>query len=188
MNEEQLLKDIENDPQKFGQVYEAFHNKIFGYVYRRTTDYETARDIVAETFLKAYVNIGKFKWNNISLLYWLYKIATNELNKYFNSHHYSPRSLSRIQEEYGIDITDHTNAETERIKLQDELEKHQEFMRINDLVRKLDAKYQDVISLRFFEHKSIKEIALILDKKEGTVKSLLSRGLEKLKEKLKSQT
>jgi RNA polymerase sigma-70 factor (ECF subfamily) len=184
LNEEQLLKDIENDPEKFGQVYEAFYNKIFGYVYRRTTDYEAARDITAETFLKANVNIGKFKWRNISLLYWLYTIATNELNKYFNSHKYKPHSLCRIQEEYGIDITDHSNAETESIKLQDDLEKHQEFMRVNDSIRKLDIKYQDVISLRFFEHKSIKEIAMILDKKEGTIKSLLSRGIEKLKDNL----
>ena len=184
MNEEQLLKDIENDPQKFGVVYEAFYNKIFGYVYRRTTDYEAAGDITAETFLKAYVNIGKFKWNNISLLYWLYKIATNELNKYFNSHKYKPHSLNRIQEEYGIDLTDHSNAETESIKLQDDLEKHQEFIRINEQIRKMDIKYQEVIALRFFEHRSIKDIAVILDKKEGTVKSLLSRGIEKLKENI----
>jgi RNA polymerase sigma-70 factor (ECF subfamily) len=186
LNEEQLLKDIENDPQKFGLVYEAFYNKIFGYVYRRTTDYEAAGDITAETFLKAYANIGKFKWRNISLLSWLYKIATNELNKYFNSHKYRPHSLSRIQEEYGIDIADHSNAETESIKLQDELEKHQDFMKINDSIRKLNTKYQDVISLRFFEHKSINEIALILNKKEGTIKSLLSRGIKKLKENIKS--
>jgi RNA polymerase sigma-70 factor, ECF subfamily len=186
LNEEQLLKDIKADPQNFGQVYEIFYNKIFGYVYRRTTDYEAARDITAETFLKAYVNIGKFKWRNISMLYWLYQIATNELNKYFNRHKYRPQSLSRIQEEYSIDLTDHSNAETENIKLQEELEKHQEFKKINNCIRTFDLKYQEVISLRFFEHKSIKEIALILDKKEGTIKSLLSRGLEKLKEHLKS--
>ena len=187
MNEEQLLKDIKDDPQKFGEVYVAFHNKIFGYVYRRTTDYDAAKDITAETFLKAYVNIDRFKWNNISLLHWLFRIATNELNKYFNSHKYKPHSLCRIQEEYGIDITDHSNAETESIKLQNELEKHQEFTRINDSIRMLDIKYQEVISLRFFEHKSIKEIAIILTKKEGTVKSLLSRGIEKLQDHLKSK-
>jgi RNA polymerase sigma-70 factor (ECF subfamily) len=187
LNEEQLLKDIENDPEKFGQVYEAFYNKIFGYAYRRTTDYEAARDIAAETFLKAFVKIDQFKWRDISLLYWLYQIATNELNKYFNSHKYKPHSLSRIQEEYGIDITDHSNAETESIKLQDELEKHQEFVRINNCIKILDIKYQDVISLRFFEHKSIKEIAIIVNKKEGTIKSLLSRGIEKLKQNLNSK-
>ena len=184
MDEEQLLKDIENDPQQFGQLYEAFHNRIFGYVYRRTTNYEAAKDITAETFLKAYVNIGKFKWRNVSVVYWLYRIATNELNKYFNSSRYMPHSLNRIQEEYGIDITDNTNAETESIRMQDELQKHQDFLEINDRIKKLDVKYQEVIALRFFEQKSLNEISIILDKKEGTVKSLLSRGIEKLKQEL----
>ena len=181
MDEEQILKDIEKDPEKFGEIYQAFHSKIFGYVFRRTMDYEAAKDITAEIFLKAYVNIGKFRWRNVSVLYWLYKIATNELNKYFNSNKYSPESLCRIQEEYGINITDHSNAETENVKLQEELEKHQEFIKINKLLKTLDKKYQDVIALRFYEKKSIKEISIILDKKEGTIKSLLSRGIEKLK-------
>jgi RNA polymerase sigma-70 factor (ECF subfamily) len=45
----------------------------------------------------------------------------------------------------------------------------------------LDLKYQEVIALRFFEEKSIQQISAILNKKEGTVKSLLSRGLKKLR-------
>ena len=52
-------------------------------------------------------------------------------------------------------------------------------------LKKLDIKYQEVLSLRFYEKKSHKEISEILDKKEGTIKSLLSRGLEKLKIKFK---
>lgn len=185
LNEEQLLREIEADPAKFGQVYEAFYNKIFGYAYRRTTDYEAAQDITAETFLKAFANIGKFKWRNISILYWLYQIATNELNKYFNSSKYKPQSLNRIEEEYGIDVIDHSNEQTEVSRLQDELEKSQEFVRINEHIKQLDTKYADVISLRFFEQRSLKEIAIILDKKEGTIKSLLSRGIGKLKDQLK---
>jgi RNA polymerase sigma-70 factor (ECF subfamily) len=92
-----------------------------------------------------------------------------------------PESLSRIQEEYGFDLTDYSNAETERILLEEDLEKHQEFMKINDRIKKLDTRYQDVISLRFYEQKTIKEIAVVLGKKEGTVKSLLSRGIDILK-------
>jgi len=137
-------------------------------------------------FIEELPNISQFKWRNISLLYWLYQIATNELNKYFNAHKYRPHSLCRIQEEYGIDITDRSSAETESIKLQDELDKHQDFMKINACIRKMDIKYGEVISLRFFENKSINEIAIILNKKEGTIKSLLSRGVEKLKENIKS--
>jgi RNA polymerase sigma-70 factor (ECF subfamily) len=182
LNEEKLLKEIENNPQKFGEIYEAFYKKIFGYVFRRTLNYDTAKDITAETFLKAYTGIGNFKWRNISILYWLYRIATNELNKYFNSQKYMPESLNRIYEEYGVNITDYSIAETERMMLEEELEMHQQFIKVNDFIKKLDIKYQEVISLKYFEQKSIKEIAIILNKKEGTVKSLLSRGIDKLKE------
>jgi len=181
LNEEKLLRELEHDPHKFGEIYEAFYGKIFGYVFRRTTNYDAAKDIAAETFLKAFSGIGKFKWRNISVLYWLYRIATNELNRYFNSRKYVPESLSRIYEEYGVDITDYSNAETERLHLEEDLEKHQEFMRVHEFVKQLDIKYQEVISLRFYEQKSIKEIAIILDKKEGTVKSLLSRGIDMLR-------
>lgn len=44
MNEEKLLKEIENDPQKFGKIYEVFYKKIFGYVFRRTLNYDAAKD------------------------------------------------------------------------------------------------------------------------------------------------
>ena len=184
MNEEKLLQEIETDPQKFAEVYEAFYRDIFGYVYRRTTNYDAAKDIAAETFLKAYTGIGKFRWRNISILHWLYRIATNEINKYFNSRKYLPESIHRIHEEYGVDITDYSNAETERILLEEDLQRHQDFVKINDLIKTLDTKYQEVLALRFYEQRSIEEIAVILGKKTGTVKSLLSRGVDKLKKGL----
>ncbi len=181
LNEEQLFKDIQNDPQKFGEIYDAFYSKVFGYAFRRTANYDAAKDIAAETFLRAYAGLGKFKWRNISALHWLYRIATNELNKYFRDSSYAPDSLARIHEEYGIKLTDYSDAETEKIRLEEELERHQEFIRVNASLKQLDTKYQDVISLRFFEQKSLKEIAVILGKRQGTVKSLLSRGIDKLK-------
>jgi RNA polymerase sigma-70 factor, ECF subfamily len=184
VDEEQLLKDIRHDPQKFGEIYEAFYAKIFGYAFRRTASYDAARDIAAETFLKAFAGIGKFQWRHVSIVHWLYRIATNELNRYFNSRRYAPDSLCRIREEYGIDITDGSNAESERMLLEEEMERRREFARINGIVRKLDAKYQEVIALRFYEQKSIGEIAIIVGKREGTVKSLLSRGVEKLRRTL----
>ena len=184
MNEETLLKDIRDDPQKFGEFYEAFYQRIFGYAFRRTANYDAAKDIAAETFLKAYVSIGRFRWRNISLLYWLYRIATNEINKYYRSRKYKPESLQRVQEEYGVDLTDYSNAESEQIMLEEDLRRHREFAKIHEIITTLDVKYQEVISLRYFEQESIKDIAFILGKREGTIKSLLSRGIEKVRQHL----
>jgi RNA polymerase sigma-70 factor (ECF subfamily) len=50
-------------------------------------------------------------------------------------------------------------------------------------LKTLPIKYQEVISFKYFEGKENKEIAEILLIKEGTLKSLISRGLEKLRKK-----
>lgn len=141
LNEEQLFKDLENDPAKFGEIYDAFYGKIFGYALRRTASYDVAKDIAAETFFKAYRGIGRFKWRNISVLHWLYRIATNELKKYFRTSSYAPESLGRIQEEYGVAVTDYTNAEIERVRLEEELERHTEFLKVQAQLKALDTKY-----------------------------------------------
>lgn len=185
MNEETLLKEIQSDPRKFGDVYEAFYQNIFGYAFRRTTSYDAAKDIAAETFLKAFGGIHRFIWRDISVLHWLYRIATNEINRYYRHKRYAPESLERVQEEYGVQLTDFATAESERLALDDELSRHREFVRMHGAVRLLDKKYQDVIALRYYEQRSLKDIAAILGKKEGTIKSLHSRGLELLRKRLK---
>ncbi|MFO7996514.1 MAG: sigma-70 family RNA polymerase sigma factor, partial [Dehalococcoidia bacterium] len=68
------------------------------------------------------------------------------------------------------------------IEAQEELKQHQDFLKIQEKIVRLPAKYQEVIALRFFEQKQIKEMAEILGKKEGTIKSLLHRAVEKLRE------
>ena len=68
--------------------------------------------------------------------------------------------------------------------MEKELKDHHDFIEVQKHLKTLSTKYQEVIALRFFENKSIPEIAEILEKKEGTIKSLLSRGLEKIRNEM----
>jgi len=56
-----------------------------------------------------------------------------------------------------------------------------DFLILHEKIKKLPNIYQDIIVLKFFEKKKGKEIAEILGKKEGTVKSLVHRAIEKLR-------
>ena len=71
-------------------------------------------------------------------------------------------------------------------ELEIELQKHSEFLAVLTALKTLPEKYQGVISLRYFEGKTNAEIAEILGLKAGTLKSLLSRGLEILRKKCNS--
>ena len=179
--EEILIEQIKGDPQKFGVLFDAHYSGIFNYIFRRVADYETARDISSETFLKAFLNITKFKWMGISVSFWLYRIAGTELMQYYRKKKYSPDSLNMLIDTPDWDMPDRESTIEGKLQIEKEAQQDEDFILIQQAIKKFPVIYQEVLALRYFEQKSIKDIAAILDKKEGTVKSLLSRGVEKLR-------
>ncbi|OGU83009.1 MAG: hypothetical protein A2W11_04125 [Ignavibacteria bacterium RBG_16_35_7] len=179
-----LLEKIRADPREFGILFDQYYTRIFGYILRRTLNYDLSGDIAAETFLKAFLKINDFKWRDISISSWFFKIATNEINQYYRKQKYSPHSLDLLLEREEFDIANAESFEEEKTRVEEELKNHADFMLVQKKLEKLPVKYQEVIALKYFEDKSIKEISEILDKKEGTIKSLISRGSQKLKDSL----
>jgi len=182
-SEKHFIEKAKNDPRVFGQLYDLYYPKIFGYIFRVTGNYTISCDITSETFLKAWIKIGLFKWKGISISSWFFKIATNELNQYFRKKRYTPFTLldlSVFDRESSDSLkyfSDESNETTSKLDEEDE------FKSLHQKMKMLSPTYQKVIALRYFEEMSIKEISEILGRKEGTVKSLLFRGLEKLKNK-----
>jgi RNA polymerase sigma-70 factor (ECF subfamily) len=173
-----------NSPQAFGSLYEQHYSQIFGYVYRRILHWETAQDITAEVFFKAYRSFWRFRWSSIPIGAWFYRIAANEVNMYFRVGRFKRDvSLTELLDEKGFDAPDSAST-IEKANAERELQQSQDFVLIQACLRSLPAKYQGVIALRYFEGKNIREIAEILGKREGTIKSLLSRGLERIRKKL----
>jgi len=111
---------------------------------------------------------------------WLYKIATNEIAAYYRQETYKSISMDYLQAQ-GFEPESWYNLEEEIIAAQNALQKHEDLLICRKAVKELPRKYQDVITLRFFADKKISEIAVIVGKPEGTVKSSLHRGLHKLK-------
>lgn len=179
IEERELLERIKREPQAFALLYDKYYNSIFGYVFRRTGQYDLSRDIAAETFLRAYQRIDLFEWRNISFASWFYKIASNEIRKYFRKAKYTPACLEDL--EITSNLPYQEGIETERAALEKSMEEYIQFRLVQEQLKNLGLKYQEVIALRFFERKSVREIGEILGKNEGTVKSLLSRGLQRLR-------
>jgi len=182
--EKELLARARHCPEAFGQLYNQNYPAILNYCIRRTGDIELAQDITAETFVKALKNIGRFEWRGSSFSVWLYRIAGNELASYFRKGTYKAVSLEYLRESQGFEPVAFHELEAELIAAQEKLARHQEFLACRQQISLLPLKYQEVIALRFFAGKSHKEIAGILGKPEGTVKSLLHRGLERLRKQL----
>lgn len=183
MSEEQLINEIKANPDRFSLVYDEHYQRIFNYCFKRTKDFDASRDIVSETFLKAYLNFDRFVWKGVPIQSWLYRIATNEINLHFRSKKYRPSLLNEIDSSKGIKSND-PELLMEREAAEQEMERHEKFIKVQKEISKLPVKYQEVIALKYFEKLKIKEISKILKKPEGTIKSLLSRGVNLLKQKL----
>jgi RNA polymerase sigma-70 factor (ECF subfamily) len=181
MTESELLNRIKINPAEFSELFRLYYKPIFGYILRRTGDFDEAADITADTFFKAFKHINKFSYNGISIKVWLYRIATNELNMFGRQKKRHNSIFERIGRE-DMDLFNHYFQE-DRKEYEIELQKHDQFQEILKELKTLPVKYQEVISLKYFEGKTNKEITEILPIKEGTLKSHLSRGIQKLREK-----
>ena len=167
------------DPKAFGEIFDANYDRMFGFALKRVGDADVAADIAAEVFAKALKGVGWFSWRGIPISVWLYRIAQNEINMYFRKRKYLPASLSALMDA-GYDSADDMLV-AERRELETILQSADDEARVREVLGSLSRIGQEVIALRYFEGLRTKEIAKILGKPEGTVRSLLSRAVADLR-------
>ncbi len=179
--EEELVKRAQHNREAFGELYGIYYQRIFNFAVKRTADIQLSLDITSITFLKALNQIHKYRWRDVPFGAWLYRIAGNEVND-----HYRRQGGKRIASiEEIAELADTGDYADEIHHAEEELSRQEEFLLLHKKIAELPEMYQEVIALKFFEKKKIKEMVKILGKKEGTIKSLIHRGLEKLKEKMR---
>ncbi len=176
--ERELVERAKTDPQAFGILYDEYFSQIFGYILRRTASIPVAQDVTAEVFFKALRSIKGFQWRGIPFSDWLYRIAIHEIANFYTHNGHNRVLTDEMKHSLSLfDASVETGAEEAEARLQQE----SDLLTLHKSITKLTQKYQEVITLRFFEKKQINQIAAILGKREGTIKSLLHRGLERLR-------
>lgn len=157
--------------EKFIEAYNLFADAIFRHCFFRTSNRELSKDIVQETFIKAwqYVRQGN-KIENFKPF--LYRIATNLIID--ESRRKKAASLEEL-EEHGFEPA---NDEYHKIQIQ------LEFNEILAELEKLEESAREVIVMRYVDQLTPKEIAAILGEPENRISVRLHRALEKLRKLL----
>jgi len=178
--EKELVEQAKHDPHAFGKLYDVYYPKISQYIFRRIGNIQESQDITSEVFYKVMKGLRNFEWRNISFSSWVYKIATNEITNHYRQKKHTFLSLDFLFEKHHFELPDKTNIEQDFIAVEKTLADHQNFLFIQQLLQELPLNYQEILSLRFFEKKKIQEISEITGKNTNTIKSLISRGIQKL--------
>ena len=154
---------------------------LYNFGYRLTLDEDDARDLVQETYLKAFRFIDSFR-KGTNAKAWLFRILKNGFINEYRKKKKEPAKVDYqdVENIYNADeATGSMNAELRVESLQEELGDE-----ISGALNTLDEDFRTVILLCDVEGFKYEEIADILDIPIGTVRSRLHRARTMLKEKL----
>lgn len=150
-------------------LYNTFSAKMFGLCLQYTNEYEEAKDILQEGFIRVFTNLNQYNQKG-SFEGWIRRIMINTALEKYRDKNYLARvddEIEKREEIIEVDVVDDLSA--------------QELMKF---IHDLSPKYRMVFNLYAIEGYSHKEIGVLLNISEGTSKSNLSRARTILQEKI----
>ena len=174
--DQKLVQEAQQDPQQFAVLYDKYFDQIYRYVYRRVSDKDTVHDLVSQTFYDALSHIKSFEWRGYPFSSWLYKIAHNNVLKWYREQSKGQKvNLDDINEIADLTVDQNRDAVVK--------EKQAEVQKVLD---QLDDEEREIIRLKFFEEVSNIEIAEIMGLSANHIGVKVYRTLKKVKQLLKS--
>lgn len=169
-NEQRLIQRAQQgDRQAFADLYERYQPAIYNYLYYRIDDPDCAEELTCEVFSRMVQNICHYRNQGQPFLAWLYTIARNLRIDYY-------RETGKAQM---VELDDALS--TEEGSPAEALEFHLKAECLKKTLQFLTEDQQFVILAKFVEEQTNSEIALLMDKPEGAIKSLQHRALATLR-------
>ncbi|MGH8895381.1 MAG: sigma-70 family RNA polymerase sigma factor, partial [Actinomycetes bacterium] len=165
------------DPEAFGQIYDAYVDSIYRYLYYRVGSHALAEDLTSETFLRALRRIDSFTWQGKDIGAWFVTIARNLVTDHVKS--------SRFRLE--VTTADMLDADRADDGIEEEVIGRLQSAALLDAVRQLKAEQQECIVLRFLQGLSVAETSKVMKRSEGAVKQLQLRAVRALAKLLPEQ-
>ena len=172
--EQVLIQRAKRDAEAFGELYERYADRIYNYIFYRTGDIAEAEDLTARVFYRALGHMDEYQARGAPFAAWLYRIAHNLVANWY-------RDRSRHKNIRLDDIASLAERAAGPHHLAEQNEETQTLLRA---IRKLPAERQQLLILKFGDELANDEIAQIMGRSEGAVKSLYHRTLLALREEL----
>ena len=167
-----ILRAADGDEVAFDLLSELYRQPLLAQAMRMLRNADDANDAVQETFLKALRAIKEFDPERPHRP-WLCRICNNCCVDLVRHRRFSGENLENHE---------HMIREGDEVESQaaGSIRRGQLF----DAISHLPEKYRNIILMRHFRHMEVTEIALALDRPEGTIKSWLFRARAMLKKEL----
>lgn len=148
---------------------EKYQERLYRHVRRMVTDHEDAHDVLQNTFIKVYRNIGAFKGNS-KLYTWLYRIATNESLSFLEKRK-RRTAFSLDEEDAGL---------ANRLEADPYFDGDEAQIRLQEALHSLPDKQRIVFNLRYFDEMSYQDISDSLGTSVGALKASYHHAVKKI--------
>lgn len=182
--EEEVVRQQYSEKEKlsiFNQEFMPHINSMYNFAYRLTLDADDAKDLLQDTYLKAFRFIDSFQ-QGTNAKAWLFRILKNSFINDYRKKSKEPSKVDyqEVETFYNSEDVDRQITPDLRVEaLQDMIGDE-----ISIALNSLDVDFRTVIILCDLEGFKYEEMAKILDIPIGTVRSRLHRARNLLKEKL----
>jgi RNA polymerase sigma-70 factor, ECF subfamily len=170
-----LARARQGDSEAFRALVERHSSSAFRLAYRITRNEQDAEDVVQESFLRAYKQLGRFE-SRANFGTWLYRIVANcsvDLMRARQARHDMTRSESLDE---AVELPEHEAPGPDRLAQSAEIQQ-----RVRDALRGLSPLERAAFTLRHHEGRSIDEISRILGLGTSAAKHSVFRAVRKLR-------
>ena len=184
-DEELIARFQAGDSSAMEELFARFQKPLFNFFYRMVGRRETAEDLVQETFLKLCRFGSTFRGSDAKFTTWLYSVAGNQCRDYLRHTARRPEtSLGDLEQNLSDDYADSPPSEGNS-----PVEEHLIRMEVGEILKSaihsLPEKERTAIILREYQGLEYREIAETLGCPIGSVKVLIFRARQRLRERLK---
>ena len=165
------------DRDALEELYLIHFDRIYGYLHMSVGNRHDAEDLTTQTFLKMLESIGRFKWRSAPFSAWLFRIAHNLAMDHF-------RARKRWQPEEEVPEPPGSEEPSAEMLAMHSIGRQS----MLQLIETLSPEQQQVLTLKFVFNFSNADVATILEKTEGAIKSLQHRALASLQKQVTQKT
>jgi len=176
----------QGDTAAFEELVRQYDRVVLRLAMNITGSQEDAQDIYQEAFLRAYMNLNRFRFE-CSFYTWIYRIATNLCLDHLRRQHMRNRDM--ITERYNEDEED--NSVMDRVADQSPTASPERALRSRELrdrilqaLRRLSPRGRMVFELKHYQGLKLQTVAVMLNTTENTIKNTLFRATQKLRTEL----
>lgn len=180
--QQQIEKAKEGKQTAFNYLLDSFWNEVYGFQLKRTQNEYDAEDITIQTFSRAFDKIDTFD-SKYTFKTWLITISKNIHVDLIRKKKASIRSRTTDEEDDRV----HRIAD-DAPTIEDTLITEQNLAQLLRDIKKLKQPYQEVITLRYFQEMSYKEISSYLQEPMNNIKVKLLRAKKLLAEIIEKRT